>query len=832
MLFQLKRTDDKQSLPYIIQNEDGTIPSLEGAKVQFIMGKKNRIVINKPAIISSALDGQVQYDFESEDTIIAGNYMAEFVVEFPTGERQTFPTRGYINVNIEANLDASQTNIIIDYVAERQGEFTKKLESILLQAGNITMSSVNEYSWTSTEGQLTYEMPTNSRYDPSSKWFFVYVGGIAVDPSLIDRRNENSFTLLIEPSLVPAGINVMAKWTEPLIPLTNEETNSLKEEVSSLGQDIQTLASSVEKKVESTNIKSIRDNTNVFEYSLDGTIWKPVQGGSGGSPIPNVKYLSDYSSYVSGSNWVPAFNQAFTDLTASGGGVLRVHAGTFTINSTLTIPTGVNIIGVGEGVSIIRLASGVNADMVTFDVNDNCGISFLTLWGNGDNVAGTSTTYAGLVIGRAGLSAVTNEGSMPNLSIHDLEIRSVNGNGMLIHTNTWVYLLTRITIRYCLGYGMWVQSTDNVYSVMYIHSNALAGIYATGHNNRFSDMKIIFNGRGTLSSGSFYGNGTDLNSAGIYCTGRRNTFVNIESQENYGHGFVFDGARECDLIGLLSDKNGYTALAPGGTSITGPVTAIGFYFMNSARQITGIVKSTNFNEGLVSQRVGYYIDSTCSNISLDYEQDLTQTGRSDNLSLSSVVVTAAMKTDTHAFAQSNYFLESGQALTNAITAYDGVNFALETGFVNAGYTITGNEITNVNTNWAGTSARIGTKKDISVTAGNLYLVRVKVKPTSGSYNFRFKAIYNEGTYATIKQQDVTAQAGVYSDISFVIRPDTTSTKLLVFVDDKAVNSTQQSFSISELAIIDITNAVNAGYTGKSLDRVVKKNYFLGSRTFV
>lgn len=221
MLFQLKRTDDKQSLPYIIQNEDGTIPSLEGATVQFIMGKKNRIVINKPATIVSALDGQVQYDFESEDTIIAGNYMAEFVVEFPTGERQTFPTRGYINVNIEANLDASMTNIIVDYVAERQGEFTKKLDSILLQAGNISMSAINEYSWTSTEGQLTYEMPNNANYDPFGKWFFVYVGGIAVDPSLIDRRNENSFTLNIESSLVPAGVNVMAKWTEPVVPITS-----------------------------------------------------------------------------------------------------------------------------------------------------------------------------------------------------------------------------------------------------------------------------------------------------------------------------------------------------------------------------------------------------------------------------------------------------------------------------------------------------------------------------------------------------------------------------------------------------------------------------------
>jgi hypothetical protein len=220
MLFQLKRNDDKQSLVYIIQNEDGTTPILTGATVRFVMGKKNKLIINSPAIIQSETDGIVAYDFKDADTLIAGTYMAEFIVTFPNEEQQTFPNRGYITVHIEPNLDTNQTNIIVDMLAEREGEFTKKLESILLQAGNISMSTMNEYSWTSTEGQLTYIMPDNANYDPFGKWFEVYVGGVPVDPFLIDRSVANKFTLLIESSLVPSGMNVIARWTEPIVPVT------------------------------------------------------------------------------------------------------------------------------------------------------------------------------------------------------------------------------------------------------------------------------------------------------------------------------------------------------------------------------------------------------------------------------------------------------------------------------------------------------------------------------------------------------------------------------------------------------------------------------------
>ena len=46
------------------------------------------------------------------------------------------------------------------------------------------------------------------------------------------------------------------------------------------------------------------------------------------------------------------------------------------------------------------------------------------------------------------------------------------------------------------------------------------------------------------------------------------------------------------------------------------------------------------------------------------------------------------------------------------------------------------------------------------------------------------------------------------------------------------NTTQHHFYASEFAIVDITDAVSVDYLPRAIDRVVKKNYFLGSRTFM
>lgn len=543
---------------------------------------------------------------------------------------------------------------------------------------------------------------------------------------------------------------------------------------------------------------------------------------------PNIKYLWEYPQYVSGQESLAVINQAFADLTAAGGGKLMLPMGTVSIGAKMTIPSNVFVEGFGVGITTLRLANGVDDDIVNFDTHSNCGIRYLTISGNTWSGAGQSGKD-GLIIGRPGINTTNNEGNMPNVLINNIEIRDVGGNGFHCYAGTWIYYISKVAVRYCTNYGMWIESTDNMYDTIEVTACGSYGVYVTGSNNRLSGMKIIFNGRGQLNNGKFLGTGNDITSAGLRVTGSRNTLVNIESQENYGHGFVFDGAKDADLVGLLADKNGYSALAAtDGVSLTGSATAIGFYFMNSCARLTGILKATNFHTGRVSQLSEYFIDNTCASLSLDIERDTTQ-AQGVNLSYSSFVTTSEMRANMMASIQATDFLTSGNVLTNAITAYDSTNFALGSSFVTA-HTIVGNEIQGITTNW-GSNPRIGTPGNTSITKDRLYLVRVKVKPSSGTYNFRLKAIYNEGTYATIRQLDGTFSAGAYSEMSFVFKADQTSTKLMVFVDDKVLNTTQQAFSISELAIVDVTNAVGKGYTPKAIDKLVNKNYFLGTRTF-
>jgi hypothetical protein len=75
----------------------------------------------------------------------------------------------------------------------------------------------NEYEWTAAEGQLTYILPSNTTYDPSSKALDVYVGGALVSPSLIQKDSSSQFTLLCSTSDINAGMKVLARWTQPYV---------------------------------------------------------------------------------------------------------------------------------------------------------------------------------------------------------------------------------------------------------------------------------------------------------------------------------------------------------------------------------------------------------------------------------------------------------------------------------------------------------------------------------------------------------------------------------------------------------------------------------------
>jgi hypothetical protein len=220
MLTIVKKNDSYDVITYQLENEDNSLIDLTGASVNFVMGKKNKLITNASAIITSATSGIVSYQLTANDTLVSGTFLAEFVVTFANGTQKTYPSNGYITVDIEQNLDTTQNNVVVDTIATKQGDFEAKLDSILKQGIGTPVSAMNEYTWVATAGQIVFTFPANANYDPSAKWFQVLVGNVPVDNALVNRLLSTQFSLNIDPSYITAGVNVRAMWVEPIVPIT------------------------------------------------------------------------------------------------------------------------------------------------------------------------------------------------------------------------------------------------------------------------------------------------------------------------------------------------------------------------------------------------------------------------------------------------------------------------------------------------------------------------------------------------------------------------------------------------------------------------------------
>jgi hypothetical protein len=87
--------------------ETGAKVDLTGAAVEFVM---RALTANQPVALTgtvsvvSTTEGKVAFSPSTTDSATVGNYMAQWVVTFSGGERMTFPTEGYLWVQVQANL--------------------------------------------------------------------------------------------------------------------------------------------------------------------------------------------------------------------------------------------------------------------------------------------------------------------------------------------------------------------------------------------------------------------------------------------------------------------------------------------------------------------------------------------------------------------------------------------------------------------------------------------------------------------------------------------------------------------------------------------------------
>ena len=245
--------------------------------------------------------------------------------------------------------------------------------------------------------------------------------------------------------------------------------------------------------------------------------------------------------------------------------------------STITMKLKTRLIGMGIGNTILSQLDGVNANGIVIPPNCCCGeLANMTI----TSIDNTSATKgAGVYVSQVTGDNIATGGRLANwntyadsaelsanykyLYVHDLYICKFN-DGINLDRCKYAIRVSKIYVYACLRYGVYDNSTDNVFDNMYLESCGSSGLYEIGSNNKWMNIKSIWNNiddydwdleQEPSHTDKAFQYVTD-NTAAVYIKGSRNSFVNVEAQDNCGHGFLIWGHGN-ELTNLLADSNGW-----------------------------------------------------------------------------------------------------------------------------------------------------------------------------------------------------------------------------------------------------------------------------------
>jgi hypothetical protein len=103
----VKQHDTKNPVVAILKRDGVAVDLTEAEAIYFHMQqvKGDTIVAGEAEVVDlHESPGWVQYNWVATDTDVVGRYRAEFEVLWPDDRRETFPSDGYIEVSIIADL--------------------------------------------------------------------------------------------------------------------------------------------------------------------------------------------------------------------------------------------------------------------------------------------------------------------------------------------------------------------------------------------------------------------------------------------------------------------------------------------------------------------------------------------------------------------------------------------------------------------------------------------------------------------------------------------------------------------------------------------------------
>jgi hypothetical protein len=101
-VYTIKQGVTLPSIAVVLEDDSGDPLPLSGASVTFSARRPYReTVIDAPAQVTSAPDGNVQYDFRPEDVAETGTFQMWWLVTYPGGATMKVPQAGYDTLIIE-----------------------------------------------------------------------------------------------------------------------------------------------------------------------------------------------------------------------------------------------------------------------------------------------------------------------------------------------------------------------------------------------------------------------------------------------------------------------------------------------------------------------------------------------------------------------------------------------------------------------------------------------------------------------------------------------------------------------------------------------------------
>lgn len=105
--YQIKQNDTLPSVEAELLNADNSVINLTGCTVRFLLATApGETPKGGAAVITSALQGKVRYDWAASDTAEVGEFLGEFQITFGDGRILTVPNGSYIEIEVVSDLGA------------------------------------------------------------------------------------------------------------------------------------------------------------------------------------------------------------------------------------------------------------------------------------------------------------------------------------------------------------------------------------------------------------------------------------------------------------------------------------------------------------------------------------------------------------------------------------------------------------------------------------------------------------------------------------------------------------------------------------------------------